>query len=67
MMSTSSKDVIDQQKKMLQSKSVLIDRMQVMLDRFKQQRFGPSSEKFPGQHEIQFINEAELLAHNQRA
>ncbi len=59
------KDIITEQQKMLQSKSLLIDRMQVMLDRFKQQRFGASSEKFPGQHEIQFFNEAELLAHKQ--
>jgi len=41
------KDIINRQQKMLQSKSLLIDRMQVMLDRFKQQRFGTSSEKFP--------------------
>lgn len=35
--------------------------MQVLLDRFQQQRFGASSEKNPGQGELQFFNEAEIL------
>jgi len=44
------KGIINKQREMLHSKSLLIDRMQVMLDRYQQQRFGSSSEKFPGQH-----------------
>lgn len=54
------KDIIEKQREMLHSKIVLIDRMQTMLERYKQQRFGSSSEKFAGQVEFQFFNEAEL-------
>ena len=56
------KDIIEKQREMLHSKALLIDRMQTMLERYKQQRFGSSSEKFAGQAEFQFFNEAELIA-----
>jgi len=59
------KDIIRQQHEQLHSKSLLIDRMQTMLDRFKQQRFGTSSEKHPDQSEMAFFNEAELVAAEQ--
>ena len=56
------KAIIEKQREALHSKSLLIDRMQTLLDRFKQQRYGSSSEKFTGQEELQFFNELELLA-----
>ena len=38
------KRIITKQQQMLLDKETLIDRMQVLLERFKQRRFGPSSE-----------------------
>ena len=60
------KRIIEQQQQKLHAKDSVIARMQTLLDRFQQQRFGPRSEKHPGQGEMQFFNEAELLAADEK-
>ncbi len=56
------KHIITDLQRRLHSKEHVIDRLQTLLDRFSQHRFRPRSEKSPDQTELQFFNEAELLA-----
>ena len=43
------------------AKQTVIERLEEQLRLLKQRQFGKRSEKFPGQAELQFFNEAELL------
>ncbi len=56
------KQIITDLQQTLQCKEQVIDRLQTLLERFKQHRYGPRSEECPDQTELQFFNEAELLA-----
>ena len=47
--------------KTLCAKQTVIERLEEQLRLLKQRQFGKRSEKFPGQAELQFFNEAELL------
>jgi len=52
---------IEAQRTTISTKQTTIERLEALLQRFQQQRFGKSSEKHPGQAELQLFNEAELL------
>lgn len=52
---------IEQHLKTISTKQTAIGRLEAQLRLLQQQRFGQSSEKHPGQAELQFFNEAELL------
>lgn len=53
---------LKQHLKTISFKQTTIERLEAMLKSLQQQRFGRSSEQHPGQAELQFFNEAELLA-----
>lgn len=53
--------VIDHHRDTISTKQTVIERLEELLRYFQHQRFGSHSEKHPGQGELHFFNEAELL------
>lgn len=53
--------LIDRHRDTISAKQTVIERLEELLRHYQHERFGARSEKHPGQGELQFFNEAELL------